>query len=144
MGFFKKWGSVILLLLAAGSIAGIFVSDLQNTQTSAIGVFLVIAFLSLIALLALGGVFLMYAWNYRCKSCKKWFAMQKGTTEFAGTQNAKLEVETGVTRSEYDGKVTQRHFSKVDHTRDVYKINYICKYCGNKDFDSKFGKFRMS
>jgi hypothetical protein len=89
-----------------------------------------------------GGLFLLFAWTYRCKKCKKWWALIKGSTDYAGEQKARFQVETGVTRSEYDGKVTQRHYSDADHTRAVYRITYSCKYCENKEYDSKYSKYR--
>jgi len=70
--------------------------------------------------------------------------MTKGASEFLGTDSYKSREQTGETRSEYTGRVTERHYSDVNYSRDVNMVTYHCKNCGYRKYKEKVGRYRKA
>ncbi|MDR2600408.1 MAG: hypothetical protein LBC73_09045 [Oscillospiraceae bacterium] len=135
MGFFKKWGSIILLVLAGAFIG---TPIMLITEGSAD---VTIIFMPLIGLIFLGLTFIILVWPFRCKSCKKWFAMKKTAKDYAGQQNSTFREQTGEIRDN-SGNVTGSVHSDVAYTRPVYDLTYACKHCETKKTVRDTGKFK--
>jgi uncharacterized C2H2 Zn-finger protein len=86
----------------------------------------------------------IYIWFLRCNKCKKWFAMRKRYSRHVESETGTRQEETGQTVSERTGKITERHYTNVEYTRDIYSVTYSCKHCGNEKFRRKKGKFRKT
>ncbi|MDR2571864.1 MAG: hypothetical protein LBD23_16420 [Oscillospiraceae bacterium] len=97
----------------------------------------------IISLLIIAGIVFFKILFYRCKMCKKWFAMKKSASQHIGTDSYTSREQTGETRSD-DGRVVQTHHTDVEYIRDVHKVTYSCKYCGARKYREKTGKYRKS
>jgi hypothetical protein len=81
-------------------------------------------------------LFLIGAWPFRCKKCKKWFAVQK--RDMIQTQSEKIyTVVENKTRSAYTGEVTATTEQHIPGKRNTYKTTYVCKYCGAEKYKYK-------
>ena len=98
----------------------------------------------IVALAIVGGIIVQQILFYRCKKCKKWFAMRKGYHEHIGQDVETRRDETGEKRLTHDGSITEIQYTDVNYTRDVYKVTYTCKYCGYRKYKNKVGKFRKA
>jgi len=140
MGFGKKLGIFALVWLTISGIGMLIDHPYGSFNSNTLEFVIFTTIFVLFTLLSVGGMVLVLTWPYRCKKCKNWFVMKKGSSEYSGTQKSMIRVQTGETRSEYNGKVIQRHYSDVEHKRDVYDITYVCKHCGNEKHITKTGK----
>jgi len=81
----------------------------------------------MIGILFISGVVLKEIWFYRCKVCKKWFAMKKSNVSVVGQ----------------DVKESKDAYHVVEtKIADIHSHGYKCKYCGATKSRQKRGKYR--
>ena len=81
----------------------------------------------MIGVLFISGVVLKEIWFFRCKVCKKWFAMKKSNVSVVGQE---------VKESKDGYNVIE---TKV---ANIHSHGYKCKYCGATKSRRKLGKFK--
>lgn len=81
-------------------------------------------------------LFLIGIWPFRCKKCKKWFAVQNRDTIQTKSEKIYMVVENK-TRSAYSGEVTATTEQHIPGKRNTYKTTYVCKYCGAEKYKYK-------
>lgn len=80
---------------------------------------------------------LRYGYQNRCLSCKRWFALKKIGKTFEGSEDISVAVK-GKTYGN-DGKQVGYQEQYVPGTKNIYHMNYQCKYCGRTCY-SEFSK----
>jgi hypothetical protein len=90
---------------------------------------------------SIGLLILLGLWFYRCNKCKNWFAIKKGSSKHIHDESMTRREETGITRSEKSGDITERHYSNIEYSRAVYRITFKCKHCGHSKFKTKKGGY---
>lgn len=73
-------------------------------------------------------IFLKRLWFYRCKSCKKLWALQKKGNFLAKTEDISVAMTTK--RRNSAGEVIGEDEQYVPGKRNHYATSYVCKYCG--------------
>ncbi|MCL2633848.1 MAG: hypothetical protein FWD34_04960 [Oscillospiraceae bacterium] len=125
----RKFLAILLLLIFVIQSVVIYQSVVyaSNLETNIVYILLIVV-TGFLMLLDLFGLFMLRAWYFRCPKCKKMFYLVKSSTD-SETRYEMRRAEVGDTRSEYTGKVVQRHYADVKHSYDKHTTNYVCKCC---------------
>lgn len=76
---------------------------------------------------------LIAIWPFRCKECKRWFAVRKRDKIKIKSEKIYTVVENE-TRSAYSGEVTKITEQHIPGKRSTYKTTSVCKYCGAEKY----------
>ena len=117
----KKW-----IIAFVFCIALIFVVILQGTYLdiqSKIGMFALI-------ILAMIIIVFRFLWAYRCKTCKKYFAMKNKSETIVKKENIMVKV-VNEHKDRY-GDLIKTEGQHIPGTRNHYDRLYCCKYCSSE------------
>ena len=123
--------AVVFIILGGSSIISLFNNDMNFNIIQNIIIFI---FGIILLSVGCGGLFLIFAFPKRCKSCKKWFAFTKRDTELAQTEKF-YKVVKNKTRHNYSGEVISTTEQHILVTRKTYKTTYVCKCCGVEKYE---------
>jgi len=88
-----------------------------------------------ISLLAISIFVFRKIWFYRCRECKKFFALKKKARRLLSSQD--VSVLMSVDRRNREGEKIGENEQYVPGTRKTYDTPYECKYCGSAKYKIK-------
>lgn len=120
--------TVIVTLLIISGILSIF--GFSGTRMEGKDLLGAIVAIIILCMLLYVIIYYWYGKDYKCPSCNKRFCLKKESKEVVGKEAVSVLVQTN-TRNR-NGEVTGSQEQYVPGERITYRINYVCRKCGEK------------